>query len=184
MNSTVLPYFHFGMIRQCLAAARLTWPAYDDGRKRENSSAWKDRIIVASTCRRSMEFGCYVTWIWMANCVSAMTNITYSCLPTPVNEYRCMCVHALTATVCACTYSASMYVRAHTYSESVYTYMCMRTRKVRLCICVHTRTVRVYARGWLHVWGCIANIKQIRWLLFVWSDILCNFLSVWFEMLA
>ena len=52
MNSTVLPYFHFGMNRQCFAAAILTWLAYDDGRKRENSSAWTDRIIVASTsCR-------------------------------------------------------------------------------------------------------------------------------------
>ena len=49
--------------------------SYDDGRKRENSSAWKDRITVASTCRRSMEFGCYVTWLWMANCVSVMTKM-------------------------------------------------------------------------------------------------------------
>ena len=24
------------------------------------SSVWKDRIIVASTCRRSMQFGCYI----------------------------------------------------------------------------------------------------------------------------
>ena len=39
MNSTVLPCFHFGMNSQCFAAARLTWLAYDDGRKRENSSA-------------------------------------------------------------------------------------------------------------------------------------------------
>ncbi len=85
MNSTVLPYFDFGMNRECFAAARLTWPAYDDGRKRENSSAWKDRIIVASTCRRSVEFGCYVTWFWMVNCVSVIIkmlhlfNFTISC---------------------------------------------------------------------------------------------------------
>ena len=36
MNSTVLPYFHFGMNSHGSASARLTWPAYDDGRKREN----------------------------------------------------------------------------------------------------------------------------------------------------
>ena len=61
MNSTVLPYFHFDMNGQCFAAARLTWPAYDDGRKRENSPACKNRIIVESTCRRSVEYGCYIT---------------------------------------------------------------------------------------------------------------------------
>ena len=75
MNSTVLPSFRCGINRQCFAAARLTWPAYDDGRKRENSSAWKDHIIVASTCRRSVEFGCYATWLWMATCVSVMTEM-------------------------------------------------------------------------------------------------------------
>ena len=46
MNSTVLPSFHFGMNRQCFAAARLTWRAYDNGRELENSSTWKDRIDV------------------------------------------------------------------------------------------------------------------------------------------
>ena len=40
------------MERQGFARARLTWAAYDDGRKRENSSARKHRIIVASTCKR------------------------------------------------------------------------------------------------------------------------------------
>ena len=85
MNSTVLPYFHFGMNRQCFATARLTWPTCDDCRKRENSSAWKDRIIVAFTCRCSVQFGCYITWLWMANCVSMMTkmlpfyNLTIPC---------------------------------------------------------------------------------------------------------
>ncbi len=69
MNSTVLPFFHFGMNSQCFAEARLTWPPYDEGTKRENSSVWKERIIVASTCRRSVEFGCDVTWRWLANCV-------------------------------------------------------------------------------------------------------------------
>ena len=46
--------------------------AYSDGRKRENCSVWKDRIIVASTCRRPVQFGCSITWLWMANCVSVM----------------------------------------------------------------------------------------------------------------
>ena len=59
MNSTVLPSVQFGMNYHGFAAARLTWPAHVDGRKL--SSVWKDRIIVASTCRRSMEFGCYIT---------------------------------------------------------------------------------------------------------------------------
>ena len=38
MNSTALPYRYFGTHRQWFAAARLRWPAYDDGRKREDSS--------------------------------------------------------------------------------------------------------------------------------------------------
>ena len=38
LNSTVSPSRYCGMNRQCFAAARLTWPAYDDGRKREESS--------------------------------------------------------------------------------------------------------------------------------------------------
>ena len=42
------------------------------GRKLENSSVWKDRIIVASTYRPSVQFGCYITWLWTANCVSVM----------------------------------------------------------------------------------------------------------------
>ena len=58
--------------RQCFAAARLTWLGYGAGRKRENCSVWKYRIIVASTCRRPVQFGCYITWLWMANCVSVM----------------------------------------------------------------------------------------------------------------
>ena len=73
MISTGLPYLQFSMNSQGFSPARLTWPAYDGGRKRKNSSAWKHRIIVASTCRRSVEFGRYVTWLWMANCVSVMT---------------------------------------------------------------------------------------------------------------
>ena len=44
----------FGINCQCFAAARLPWPAYVDCRELENSSVWKDRIIVASTCRRSV----------------------------------------------------------------------------------------------------------------------------------
>ena len=27
------------------------------------------------TCRHSVQFGCYITWLWMANCVSVMTKI-------------------------------------------------------------------------------------------------------------
>ena len=73
MISTGLPYLQFSINSQGFSPARLTWPAYDGGTKRENSSAWKHRIIVASTCRRSVEFGRYVTWLWMANCVSVMT---------------------------------------------------------------------------------------------------------------
>ena len=42
-----------GMNHQGLATARPTCPAYVDGRKRENSYFFKDRITVASTCRRS-----------------------------------------------------------------------------------------------------------------------------------
>ena len=43
------------------------------------------RIVVASTCRRSVQFGCYITWSRMANCVSVMIemlplfNCTISC---------------------------------------------------------------------------------------------------------
>ena len=70
---------------QCFAAARLTWPAYDDGRKLENNYVWTDRIIIASTCRRSVQFVCYITWLWMANCGSVtikmltLFNFTISC---------------------------------------------------------------------------------------------------------
>ena len=49
------------MNSQVFSPARLTWPAYDSGRKRENSSARKHRIIVESTCRRSVEFSRYGT---------------------------------------------------------------------------------------------------------------------------
>ena len=68
-----------------LWAFRLTWLAYSDGRKRENYSVWKDCIIVALTSRRSVQFGCFITWPWMANCVSVMIkmlplfNFTISC---------------------------------------------------------------------------------------------------------
>ena len=52
-------------------------PAYVDGRKLENRYVWKDRIIVASTCRCSVQFGCYIAWLWMANCVSVMKNAAF-----------------------------------------------------------------------------------------------------------
>ena len=77
MISTGLPYLQFSMDRQGFSPARLTWPAYDDGRKLENSPAWKHRIIVASTCRFSVEFGRYVTWLWTANCASVMTKMLH-----------------------------------------------------------------------------------------------------------
>ena len=47
MISTGLPYLQFSMNIQGFSPARLTWPAYDGGRKRENSSVWKHRIIIA-----------------------------------------------------------------------------------------------------------------------------------------
>ncbi len=66
---------------------------------------WKDRIIVASTCRHSVQFGCYITWIWMANCVSVMIkglplfNFTISCYGRRVwRTSRCAC--ALTGSRC------------------------------------------------------------------------------------
>ena len=37
MISTGLPYLQFSMNSQGFSPARLTWPAYDSGRKRENS---------------------------------------------------------------------------------------------------------------------------------------------------
>ena len=61
MNSTVLPCFQFGMNCQGFAAARLALPVYVDRRQLENSSVGKDRIIVASTYRRSVQFVCYLT---------------------------------------------------------------------------------------------------------------------------
>ena len=83
MISTGLPYLQFSMNSQGFSPARLTWPAYDGGRKRENSSAWKHRIIVASTCSRSVEFGRYITSLWMANCVSVMTKKCCLCIISP-----------------------------------------------------------------------------------------------------
>ena len=77
MNSTLLPSRYFGTHRQCFAAANLTWPTYVDRRKRENCFVWTDRIIVASICRYSVQFGCNITWLWMANCVSMMTKILW-----------------------------------------------------------------------------------------------------------
>ena len=46
-KSIISPYCHFGMHDHGLPAARLTCAAYVDGRKLENSSVWKDRIIGA-----------------------------------------------------------------------------------------------------------------------------------------
>ena len=51
----------------------------------ENSSVWKEIIIVASTCGRSVQFGYYIAWLWIAKCASVMIkmlplfNITISC---------------------------------------------------------------------------------------------------------
>ena len=81
-SAVIFPVWHELPI---FVAARLTWPAYVDGRKLEYSSVWNDRIIVASTCRRSVQFVCYIAWLWMANCVWVMTkmlplfNFTISC---------------------------------------------------------------------------------------------------------
>ncbi len=68
MNSTVAPSFPLWHVSprpdRCLAnvpgiqrARHTTYPAYIDGRKHKNSSFVKDRLIVASTCRRSEQFG-------------------------------------------------------------------------------------------------------------------------------
>ena len=78
MISIGLPYLQFSINREGFSRSILIWPAYGDGRKRENSSAWKHRIIVASTCRRSEEFGRYVTWLWRANCVSVVQKMLSS----------------------------------------------------------------------------------------------------------
>ena len=50
-----------------LVAAWPAWPAYIDDRKRENIFFLKNRIIVASKCWCSVQFGPYVTWVWMEN---------------------------------------------------------------------------------------------------------------------
>ena len=34
------------------------------------------RIIVTSTCRRCVQFGCYVTSVWMASCVYKINRLT------------------------------------------------------------------------------------------------------------
>ena len=101
MKSTTLPCFQFGMNCQCLYAARLTWSAYVDGRKLEISYVWKYRIVVASTCRRSAQFGCYITWLWMANGVSviikmlSLFNFTISCHGRRAwKSSRCACALA------------------------------------------------------------------------------------------
>ena len=52
---TVSPSCHVGMHHEGLATARPTCPSYVDGRL-----FLKDRITVASTCRRCIHFGCYV----------------------------------------------------------------------------------------------------------------------------
>ena len=46
MNSTVSPSCYFGMHCHGFAAARLTCPAYVDGRRRENSSFLKDYCYI------------------------------------------------------------------------------------------------------------------------------------------
>ena len=56
-----------------LCRGRINVPAYGDGRKRENCSVWKYCITVA--CRRSVQFGCYITLFWMAYCASVMTKM-------------------------------------------------------------------------------------------------------------
>ena len=85
MNSTALQFRYFGTHCQGFAAASVTWSAYGDNRKREYCSDWKYLIIVASTCRRSVQFGCYISWLWMPNCAFVKTqmlplyNVTIPC---------------------------------------------------------------------------------------------------------
>ena len=101
----MLSYFQFGMNCQCFSAARLTLLAYVDGKKLENSSVWKDRIIVASTCRRSMQFGCYIPWLWMANCVAVMTKM----LPLFNFAISCYGNGAWKTSQCACALAGSRF---------------------------------------------------------------------------
>ena len=129
MNSTVLPCFQFGMNCQYFTAARLTWPTYVDGRTLENSSVWKDPITVASTCRRSVQFGCYITWLWMANCVSVMIkmlpklfNLTISCNGRRAwKTARCAC--ALAGRRCwlveSTLFGDHVSLRLHLYIENI-----------------------------------------------------------------
>ena len=102
-SAAIFPVWHeLPMLR----SGRLTWPAYVDGRKLENSSVWKDRIIVASTCRRSLQFGCYITWPWMANCVSVMIKM----LPFLFNfTISCHGGRAWKTSCCACALGGSRF---------------------------------------------------------------------------
>ena len=74
INSTVSPSCHFGMHHQ--GQANVPGILYIVGMKCD----LKDRIIVASTCRRSVPYSLfviYITRVWTANCVSMMTEMLH-----------------------------------------------------------------------------------------------------------
>ncbi len=74
MNSTVLPSRYFGTHR--FAAASLTWPEYATVRNVKIALSKKIALLLhPHDCRRSVQFGCYITWLWMAKCVSVMTKV-------------------------------------------------------------------------------------------------------------
>ena len=64
---------------------------------------WKDRIIVVLTCRRSVQFRCYITWHWMANCVSVMIKM----LPLFNFTISCNSRRAWKTTRCSCALAGS-----------------------------------------------------------------------------
>ena len=85
INDTICITNTYRVSDQCIDDTYRIIDTIHKTRKHEHCSVWKYRIIVASTCRRSVQFGCYITWPWMANCVSVMIkmlplfNFTISC---------------------------------------------------------------------------------------------------------
>ena len=74
-------------------------------RKLENNSVWKDRLIVASTCRRSVQSVCYITWLWMANCVYVMTTML-RLFKITISRHG---MRAWTTSRCACALAGSRF---------------------------------------------------------------------------
>ncbi len=57
MNSTTLPCFQFGMNCQGFTAARLTWPAYVDGRKLEIAMSENIALLLHRHVAKAHEIG-------------------------------------------------------------------------------------------------------------------------------